>query len=93
MITCFQAAVSSGLDIAISPHVDDGLGLGMHLPDEAHAKALCGMTAVNARQHASRNNLRLIDCLPYAVMWPVFICRQSHRESTCTYIAAVMSSE
>ena len=29
MTSCFQAAVSKGMDIAITPHLDDGLGLGI----------------------------------------------------------------
>jgi len=28
MAACFKTAVDAGLDIAISPHLDDGLGLG-----------------------------------------------------------------
>lgn len=28
MAACFKTAVNAGMDIAISPHLDDGLGLG-----------------------------------------------------------------
>ena len=28
MGSCFKAAIDSGMDIALSPHLDDGLGLG-----------------------------------------------------------------
>lgn len=31
MATCFKDVVNAGLDIAISPHLDDGLGYGDHL--------------------------------------------------------------
>ena len=29
MAACFRTAVDAGMDLALSPHLDDGLGLGM----------------------------------------------------------------
>ena len=46
MAACFKTAVSAGVNIAISPHLDDGLGLGEPNPLSAYS-ILCTMSANN----------------------------------------------
>lgn len=53
MAACFKTATAAGMNIAVSPHLDDGLGLGERLQMQAELWLAAVMNSLHIRDQSA----------------------------------------